>query len=286
MGFPGLRYEANGSFLYLLCMESPGTGSPTVILEAGLGEDHRDWAIVQPEIARTTRVCSYDRSGLGFSEDAPKRASARQKVSDLHALLAAAGVPGPYVLVGHSYGGMLAHVYAATYPGDVAGLVLLDSSHPDQISRFLAALPPRRKGEPQALTGLRKGLPITTPNPEGVNWSESSNQARAAGSIGNKPLIVVTAGEFDPTGLPGLPGIVPRFERAWLRMQDDLARLSPDSRHVIAVNSPHFVMSALGQPELVTHAVDAVVQAARAHTELPSCRALFAPPAARCVGAR
>ncbi|MGZ6669934.1 MAG: alpha/beta fold hydrolase [Solirubrobacteraceae bacterium] len=288
MGLPGLKYEVNGSFLYLLCMESPGTGSPTVILEAGLGEDHRDWAIVQPEIARTTRVCSYDRSGLGFSEDAPKRASAQEKVSDLHALLAAAGVPGPYVLVGHSYGGMLVHVYAATYPGDVAGLVLLDSSHPDQISRFLATLPPQRTGEPQALSELRKGLKLqaTTSNPEGVNWKESSDQARAAGSVGKKPLIVVTAGEFDSTGLTTFPSIVHRAHRAWLRMQDDLARLSTDSRHVIAVYSPHFVMSALGQPELVTRAVDAVVQAARAGTQLPHCRALFAPPAAKCVGAR
>jgi pimeloyl-ACP methyl ester carboxylesterase len=269
-------------------MESPGTGSPTVILEAGLGGDHRDWAIVQPEIARTTRVCSYDRSGLGFSDDGPKRASAREKVSDLHALLAAAGVPGPYVLVGHSYGGMLVHVYAATYAGDVVGLVLLDSSHPDQISRFLATLPPRRNGEPHALTELRNGLrlQVTTPNPEGVNWSESSDQARAAGSIGNKPLIVVTAGEFDSTGLTALPSIVRRAHRAWLRMQDDLARLSPDSVHVIAAYSPHFVMSALGQPELVTRAVNAVVHAARVHSQLPDCRALFAPPGANCIGTR
>ena len=196
---------------------------------------------------------------------------------------------GPYVLVGHSYGGMLVHLYAATYPGDVAGLVLLDSAHPDQISRLLATLPPRRNGEPHALSDLRKGLHLqaTAPNPEGVDLTESSNQARAAGPIGNKPLIVVTAGEdFDPTGLPGLPGIVRRARRAWLRMQDDLARLSPDSVHVIAAYSPHFVMSALGQPELVTRAVDAVVLAARAHSQLPRCRALFAPPAANCVGTR
>ena len=283
VGWPGLRYEANGSFLYLLCT---GTGSPTVILEAGLGEDHRDWALVQPEIAHTTRVCSYDRSGLGFSQDAPTRPSAREKASDLHALLAATAVHGPYVLVGHSYGGMLVHVYAATYASDVVGLVLLDSSHPDQISRFLATLPPRRTGEPQALSQLRKGLQLqaTTPNAEGVDWSESSDQARAAGSIGNKPLIVVTAGEFDSTGLTAFPSIVHRAHRAWLRMQDDLARLSPDSLHVIAVRSPHFVMSALGQPELVTRAIAAVVRAARAHTQLPRCRVLFAPPAAKCVG--
>ena len=106
-GTLGLSIEARGNFLYLLCA---GHGSPTVILEAGLGGDHRDWEPVQSEIALRTRVCSYDRLGIGFSQQAPKRATADQKADDLHALLAAANVDGPYVLVGHSYGGMLVRV--------------------------------------------------------------------------------------------------------------------------------------------------------------------------------
>jgi pimeloyl-ACP methyl ester carboxylesterase len=281
-GEPGLQYEVDGSFLYLLCA---GHGSPTVVLEAGLGGDHRVWSLVQPEVARTTRVCSYDRSGLWFSQLAPKRRLAREKAKDLHALLAAAGVTGPYVLVGHSYGGMLVRVYAAAYAKDVAGLVLLDSSHPDQSSRFLAALPPRRTGEPRPLRQLRKDLAETPPNPEGVDWSGSSAQTRAAGPIGDKPLIVVTAGQSDtPPEFAGLPGVVRRLNDAWLRMQNDLARLSPNSLHVIAVDSPHFVMSALGQPELVIHAIRAVVRATRSHLHLPRCRSLFAPPAAECLG--
>lgn len=280
-GEPGLQYKADSDFLYLLCA---GDGSPTVILEAGLGDDHRPWSLVQPEIARTTRVCSYDRSGLGFSQLAPKRRTAREKANDLRALLGAAGIEGPYVLVGHSYGGMLARVYAAADASDVVGLVLLDSAHPDQDSRFLAALPPRREGEPQALRQLRKELAATLPNPEGVDWNGSSQQTRAAGPLGEKPLIVVTAGETDPPPeLAALPGIVRRLDRAWLQMQDDLAKLSADAVHVIAVNSPHYVMSALGQPDLVIAAINRVVQAGQSHTHLPPCRVLFAPPAANCL---
>lgn len=179
---------------------------------------------------------------------------------------------------------MLARVYAAAHPSDVVGLVLLDSAHPDQDSRFLAALPPRREGEPQALRQLRKELAATLPNPEGVDWNGSSQQTRAAGPLGEKPLIVVTAGETDPPPeLAALPGIVRRLDRAWLQMQDDLAKLSADAVHVIAVNSPHYVMSALGQPDLVIAAINRVVQAGQSHTHLPPCRVLFAPPAANCL---
>jgi pimeloyl-ACP methyl ester carboxylesterase len=277
-GDPGLEYEVHGNYLYLVCA---GHGSPTVVLEAGLGEDHRDWSLVQPELAQTTRVCSYDRAGLGLSQLAPKRHTALEKARDLHGLLEAAGVDGPFVLVGHSYGGMLARVYAAAYPKDVAGLVLLDSSHPDQVRRFLATLP--RKGESRVLRELRKSLTATR-NPEGVNWKASSEEDRAAGSLGDRPLVVVTAGEFEtPPELASFPAIVHGFRRAWLGMQDDLARLSTNHVHVVAVYSPHMVMTALGQPELVLHAIRAVVTAARDQDRLPACRALFKPPAARCV---
>ena len=109
-------YAVHGDRLYLHCI---GRGSPVVVLEAGGGGDRRGWDAVQPELARTTRVCSYDRAGLAFSDAASKRATATQKANDLHDLLLAADVDGPYVLVGHSYGGMLVRVYAARYPDDV-----------------------------------------------------------------------------------------------------------------------------------------------------------------------
>jgi pimeloyl-ACP methyl ester carboxylesterase len=151
-----------------------------IVLEAGLGGGHRDWDAVQPELGRTTRVCSYDRAGIGISQLAPRRATARAKAEDLHDLLSA-DADEPYVLVGHSYGGMLVRVHADRYAGDVAGVVLLDSSHPDQSRRLLGALPPRRMGESAALRNLRRFLDEDLPNPEGVDWAACSDEARATG---------------------------------------------------------------------------------------------------------
>lgn len=269
-----------GDFLYLRCT---GRGSPVVVLEAGGGGDHRGWDAVQPELARTTRVCSYDRAGLALSDAAPKRATATQKADDLHDLLSEADVRGPYVLVGHSYGGMLVRVYTARYPDDVAGVVLLDSSHPDQIERLLAALPPRRVGENAVIRDLRRFLTDESqPNPEGVDWTASADEARAAGSLGNRPLIVVTAGKDEwPPEMPAQ--VARRLRHAWLEMQRDIARLSTDHVHVIAVYSPHLVMTNLGQPDLVIRAIRVVTNAARSHAPLPRCSALFAAPAAKCV---
>ena len=270
----------DGDYLYLHCT---GRGSPVVVLEAGLGGDHRGWDAVQPELARTTRVCSYDRAGLSFSDAAPKRATATQKVNDLHDLLSAADVDGPYVLVGHSYGGMLVRVYAARYAVDVAGVVLLDSAHPDQLERLLGALPPRRVGENAMVRDLRRSLADESqPNPEGVDWTASADEARAAGSLGDRPLIVVTAGKDEwPPEMPAQ--VTRRLRHAWVEMQADLAQLSTDNVHVIAVYSPHLVMTHLGQPDLVIGAIRAVTNAARSHAPLPRCGALFTAPAAKCV---
>jgi pimeloyl-ACP methyl ester carboxylesterase len=276
-GEPGRQYLVNGRFLYLVC---GGHGSPAVVLESGLGGDHRGWTSVEPQLARTTRLCTYDRSGLGFSQVARKLPTARQKVRDLHALLTAANVRRPYVLVGHSYGGMLVRVYAAAHPRDVAGIVLLDASHPDQTRRLRAALPPRRPREPQTLRELRSAFADDFRNPEGVDWKKSSDETRATGSLGRTPLVVVTAGqnEWSPS-----PAIAKPLRRTWLRLQDELAQLSTNSVHVVAVYSNHFVMSNLGQPDLVVAAVRAVVDAVRTHTRLPACRALFHGPGAKCV---
>jgi pimeloyl-ACP methyl ester carboxylesterase len=103
-----------------------GEGSPTVVLDAALGGSCLSWAHVQPEVARFARVCSYDRAGMGWSDGGPEPRTALRTADELHDLLHNAGVPGPYVLVGHSYGGFTARIYAAKYPDEVAGLVLLD----------------------------------------------------------------------------------------------------------------------------------------------------------------
>jgi pimeloyl-ACP methyl ester carboxylesterase len=115
-----------------------GTGSPAVILEAGLGGDTTSWAMVQPLIAAKTKTCAYDRAGLGFSDGANRPNTVRNSTEDLHALLKAANVPPPYVLVGHSAGGMNIRVFADRYPDEVVGMVAVDVSHEDQSTRSWA----------------------------------------------------------------------------------------------------------------------------------------------------
>src|SRR5919107_4053130 len=130
---PGEMVDVGTHSLHISCA---GQGSPTVILEAANGGMSAHWARVQQQVAQTTRVCAYDRAGLGWSEPGPEPRDAKQVSSELHTLLAnAAGTEGPYVLVGHSYGGLYARMYAARYSEEVAGMVLVDSSHPEQFSR-------------------------------------------------------------------------------------------------------------------------------------------------------
>jgi pimeloyl-ACP methyl ester carboxylesterase len=261
--------------------ECAGHGSPTVVLEAGLGGDHLSWSVVAPELAPTTRTCSYDRAGVGLSaRDGPHR-TGREQVTDLHDLLSAAGEKPPYVVAGHSYGGLLVHEFAATYRHDVAGVVLVDSSHPRMVRRFLDALGPPKPGESPVRGALRTFLRQRPRNSEGLDLRASLAEAQRAGPIGHKPLVVITAGlENDPSLPPGLKRLL---DRTWLSLQDDLARLSSDSVHVIAVHSRHDVIAPTEQPDLVARAIRAVVSAARAKRPLPRCRELFAGPGARCV---
>ena len=127
--------DVGGHQLHLWCT---GAGSPTVVLEVGGGGNVLEWSRVQPEVAKTTRVCSYDRAGFGWSDLGPNPRSAVQIVSELHRLMQAANVSGPYVLTGHSLGGLYVRLYASTYPADVTGMVLVDSTHEDVDERMPA----------------------------------------------------------------------------------------------------------------------------------------------------
>lgn len=124
------------------------TGRPTVILEAGMASFSSNWAWVQEELSRDTRVISYDRAGLGWSDPAPETQDAYQSATDLHRALQAAGIPGPYVIAGHSYGGLVVRAFADLYREDVVGMVLVDGSHPDQWAR----MPASRNGKVNALS--------------------------------------------------------------------------------------------------------------------------------------
>ena len=125
---PGRMVGVGGYRLHINCM---GTGSPTVVIDAGWGDSSGAWSSwVQPSAASTTRVCTYDRAGMGYSEPGPLPRTAERFATELHALLSNAGEPGPYVLVGHSMGGFTVRVFAHDYPGDVAGVVLIESMSP------------------------------------------------------------------------------------------------------------------------------------------------------------
>ena len=250
---PGELVDVSGHSLHLNCV---GEGSPTVILEAANGGMSAMWAPVQQEVAQTTRVCAYDRAGLGWSEPGSKPRDAKQVTSELHTLLANASIEGPYVLVGHSYGGLYVQMYADQYYEDVAGVVLVDSSHPEQFTRepegrtmyertrqlsavlplftrlgvirlsnYFPAhpdLPSQQRAQVEAFNSSTQHLVTTTE--EFSATPESTAQVRATESLGGKPLAVISAGEQSS---------------GWLEMQDELAALSSDSIHSVVDGATH-----------------------------------------------
>jgi pimeloyl-ACP methyl ester carboxylesterase len=136
---PGQMVDVGGYRLHINCQGEPA-GSPTVVMDAGQAEPGLTWALVQPEVAGFTRVCTYDRAGLGWSERGPRPRTAANIVAELHALLTGAGVEPPYVLVGHSAGGLYVRLFAHTYPDEIAGLILLDAGHEERWLRYQESL--------------------------------------------------------------------------------------------------------------------------------------------------
>jgi pimeloyl-ACP methyl ester carboxylesterase len=264
-GKPGQLVELNGQHLYFECF---GSGEPTVLLEAGYGGDHTSWDVIEPALAKTTRTCSYDRAGLGLSSaEQPKPRGPFDQLDDLDDLLKAVDIDPPYVVVGHSYGGILAWFFVRRHSDDVDGLLLLDSSHPRQVKRFRTLIPKRR--------------PAPEVSPENVDFEKAAAVVGDPGSLGEVRLIVMTAGQKEESELSAR--LAQRASRIWRELQDDYATRSTDSIHVIARYSPHFIQSNLGQPDLVVRAIRELVSAARADRPLPPCRELFRSPGAFCV---
>ena len=248
--------------LFLRCT---GHRSPTVVFEGGLSSD---WYQLQNRLAPFTRVCSYDHPNGPWSrsDPAPTPRTARDFVADLHTLLRVAGVPGPYVLAGHSNGGLFTLLYASTHPRQVAGLVLIDAVHPATIKRRLAMLKPLVS--PQEWEALRQ-LMITVPprllDPEGIDIWTSERQTRAAlrrSPLRPMPLVVLAHGHPEP----GTP-FVEHEEPFWQQLQRELAQLVPGGRLVIATQSGHNIQDE--QPELVLDAIRDVVRAVRAGDLVP-----------------
>ncbi len=279
---PGRLVDVNGHRMHIDC---DGEGVPAVILDSGLGDSYISWRQVQPQIAKFVRVCSYDRSGLGYSDSTSAPRTSKAIAEELHALLTAAGVAPPYVLVGHSMAGYDVRLFASLYRNEVAGMVLVDASHPEQEHRF----PPeirnlegswRREAEFMEYT-----MPFGIPRLMGLcdedirqraaecNWRnaregaaemnsfpESAAQAAAAGSLGDMPLAVLSHDPDKPSSeLP--PDLAKPTNDAWEKMQEDLAHLSTRGTQAIAKNSAHYIQS--DRPDIVIEAVHSVVEQAR-----------------------
>ena len=263
-----------GRELYVNCV---GSGGPTLVLEAGFPGDSTTWRDVQPRLGQTTRTCAYDRAGLGNSPPMPGVHDARDEVADLQRLLRSAGIRPPYVLVGHSYGGMLARLFAGEHPKETAGVVLVDARGTDATRRQLAIWP--KSQAPAARRAVFKSVQ------DGVDLAGSESLASHVRSLGDKPLAVVTAGRHTGEWWRYVhPRVARALDRLWTTLQDELAALSSDHLHVVARRSDHFVQLRDGQPGVVIRAVEAVVRAARGHMRLPPCRQLFTGADVRCRG--
>jgi pimeloyl-ACP methyl ester carboxylesterase len=255
-------FDVGGRQLFLRCT---GHGSPTVVFEGGLTSD---WYELQNQLSGFTRVCSYDRPGgpRSRSDPAPIPRTARDFVADLHALLRAARVPGPYVLAGHSNSGLFSLLYASTYPRQVAGLVLIDAVHPATIKRRLAMLKPLVPPEVwEALRQLMITVPPRLVDPEGIDSWTSERQTRVAlrrSPLRPMPLVVLARGHPDPD-----TPFVELEEPFWRQLQRELAQLVPGGRLVIATESGHDIPHE--QPELVLDAIRDVVRAVRAGDLVP-----------------
>ena len=237
---PGDKVDVGGYQLYLYCT---GTGSPTVILEAGLEGDDITWKEVQPQVAQFTRVCSYDRAGLAHSDYGPTPRDAELSVTDLHTLLTKAEIAPPYVLVGHSFGGLLIRRYAFDYPDEVDGMIFVDALHEDWWEAALNLLPPPSATDSSRLASFRNyltdGWRDPSSNFEAMDIPAVVEQVRETGDFGDLPIRVLTAEKFTVLN-PGLPpdleaGLASLFHD----LQGRLAALSTVGSQVVITDSGH-----------------------------------------------
>jgi pimeloyl-ACP methyl ester carboxylesterase len=277
--FAGSVDIGSGRKMYLKCT---GKGSPTVVLVGGLRASAEDWSIsdkskptVFPEVGKFSRVCACDRPGTPVGEkpsrsDAvPQPTTAKDAVADLHALLSAAGEAGPYVLVGHSYGGLVVRLYASTYPKDVSGLVLVDAlSEGLQDAETSQQWATQRKliqGDDPESVALYPAL-------ERIDVDRSCSQMRATPPLRSMPIVVLSADR--PWGpqvqsmiaAGKLPADVPPdfgyvVDAAQKKAQERLAKLVPNEKHITNTNSGHEIHKE--QPQLVIDAIREVVEAVR-----------------------
>jgi len=270
----GQLVDVGGRKMHIDCA---GQGMPVVIFESGLGDSFLSWRKVQPEVAKFTRTCSYDRAGIGYSETSSGPRTSRVFAEQLHALLQAASVSPPYILVGHSMGGYDVRLFASRFRGEVAGMVLVDASHPDQENRFPPELKAMegswlRDAEFVAYTmpfGLPRLMDLCDDDPvlraaecnfqtafenmaEIKSFPRSAAETAATGSLGDMPLAVLSHDPDRPSAdLP--PDVAKVTNDAWEKMQVELSHLSTRGTETIVKGSSHYIQ--IDRPEAVVAAI-------------------------------
>jgi pimeloyl-ACP methyl ester carboxylesterase len=291
----GKSVDIGGRTLNIFCS---GTAGPAVIFDSGGDGPGLEWEPVQTEAAKFTQACWYDRAGIGWSDSGPFPRTGVAIASDLHELLRRAGIPPPYVLVGASFGGMNVRIYNGLYPTEVAGMVLVDSAHEDEPLRapkfYLGRTEPRFLWRPLELglwaageiglirrtqtsggprkdasqmsreeliaTLRRQPKSVVTNVTTGIWMPESYAEARASGGLGDRPLIVLTAGEPFDFRDPELNRQAAAYQQIWIHeMQAGLAQLSTRGRQIVVERSNHGNIS----PNVVTAAIRDVVNQIR-----------------------
>lgn len=252
--------DVGGRTLSVACVGPTDSGRPTVIFEGGLGSDRREWGDVMTALMATDRGCSYDRAGLGLSQPAPKPRTTADQVADLHALLAAADLKPPYVFVGHSSGGWNVMVYGGRYPEEVAGVVMVDVRPPAFSKESAAALPKETANESDELHQARADADFEkdpSRNPEGLDLIKSAAQAETSPGFGDRPLVVLTAGDRVAV-TEGLPAALAKdFDSIWMKLQAGLVKLSSNGRQEIVQGATHDMPAE--KPDVIVKAIQEVL---------------------------
>jgi pimeloyl-ACP methyl ester carboxylesterase len=283
---PGRRVNiASGGSSLSMHIDCIGQGTPTVILDSGLGDSFMSWQKVQPQVAKFTQVCSYDRAGIAYSDPSPRPRTSEVIAQELNSLLQAARVSPPYIVVGHSMGGYDVRVFTGLYRDQVAGMVLVDASHPDQEKRLPVELSGMEASWLRETELLEFGMPFGIPrllglcdeNPvvraadcnfhtagEGIaemkSFRESAVQAAASGSLGDLPLVVLSHDPEKPSAeFPA--DLASRINDDWEKMQEEMAHLSSRGTQSIAKGSGHYIQT--DRPDVVIDAIRTVVDEAR-----------------------
>jgi pimeloyl-ACP methyl ester carboxylesterase len=271
----GRLIDVGGYRVHVYCT---GEGSPTVVIAGGFSFD---WVLVQPEIAKSARVCTYDAGGTAWSDRRPAM-TCHDRVAELHKLLEAAAISGPYVLVGYSIGGLITRLYASQYRADVAGIVIVDHAFLPAETRAPPAAPPPPRGRDTPPV-LISSVPIVLDMQDDVNFGKLPERDRqlqlwAASASPLRPTAADAAeciSELDAAAQerPGVLGEIPlvvvstiNHSDEYAKLQAKLLSLSHNSRQLIADNSSHFVE--IDRPDIVVSAIHQVVEVVRDHSRL------------------